>query len=180
MANPVVGEILVGLVAEVVNASLGAQGVDGTQIGFGIHRTGRVVGRDGDDGAGARRDRGSQCGHVQAPVGVGGHGHRCAATHADGHFLIEIERHGQDELVAWISHRHHAVQEGHVAAGGHHQHAVAAALDAVLLRQLVSNGVKQGRVAHDGLVLVQLGIRHQAGQGRDGLRRRPVVHNALA
>src|SRR5579884_90122 len=58
VARAVVGEVLVRLVGDVVEAVPTAEGVDFAQGRLWVNGAGRVVGRDGHDGARARRDSG--------------------------------------------------------------------------------------------------------------------------
>ena len=70
MSGAVVGEIFVGLVVNVKNAVLGAEGVDGAERGGGVDGASGIVGRDGEDRAGARGDRGTEGGEVELVVGL--------------------------------------------------------------------------------------------------------------
>ena len=55
---------------------------------------------------------------------MGGDGHRHTAAHANGHFLVEIEGHGQNEFIAGVGHGQDRIQKSHVAASRDHQHGV--------------------------------------------------------
>ena len=57
VARAVIGEILIGLVVDVIEAMLRAKRIHGAQCRFGIYGAGWIVRRNGDDCAGAWRDR---------------------------------------------------------------------------------------------------------------------------
>ncbi len=120
-----------------------AQLVDGAQRRLAEHRAARVVRRDRDDGARARRDRPLDRVEVELIVLVGRHADDAAAGHLDRHLVIEVERHRQDDLVARRGDRQHGVHERHVGAGGHHDPAAARDVDAVLGRQLARDRLDQ-------------------------------------
>ena len=50
------------------------------------------------------------------------HRHRYATAHANGHFLVEIKGHGQDEFITGVGDGQHRIQKGHVAACRDHEH----------------------------------------------------------
>ena len=80
---------------------------------------------------------------------MGGNGNRHATAHPNGHFLVEIKRHGQNKLIARIGHGQDRIQKSHVAARCDHQHGVGAQLHMVFLCQFVLNGFDQARMSAD-------------------------------
>src|SRR5689334_6794833 len=102
MASIAVGEVFVSLITYVVDAVLGAEGVDCSQRGFRIYGARRVVGRNGHDSASAGRDRGAEGLEVQLAIAVGRREHRASIGHGDGHLMIEIIWDRENDLVARV------------------------------------------------------------------------------
>ena len=180
MARIAVGEVLVGLVGEVINPALPAERVERAQIGFAEDGAARVVRRDGDDRPGSSGDRALDRVQPELIAVVGGDAHGAAARHLDRHLVIEVERDRQDDLVAGAGGRHHRVHERHVAAGGDHDAAAARQVDAVLGGELGRHPFTQRGQAGHRLIFMR-GRRAKAGTDRiDGGGGRPVVHHPLA
>ena len=97
---------------------------------------GRVVRRDRHHRARAGRDRGADRVDVQLIARIGRDEDRTAAGHLNGHLVVEIERHRQDDFVARLGDREHRVDERHVGAGRHHDAAAARDIDAVVAPEL--------------------------------------------
>ena len=146
----------------------------------GIDRAGRVVRRHRDDRARPRRDGRGERPEIELVVGPRRDRHGAAAGQHDGHVVVEVERHGQDDLVARIGDGQHGVQERHVAAGGHDHPAAARDVEAVLVAQLGFEPRHQAGQAFDRPVAM---IGQLAAEGRergDRLARRAVGDDALA
>ena len=177
--HPAVREVLVHLVGDVQEVVFGAERVDGAQGRFRVHGAGGVVGRDGHDGARPRRDRRAHGLEIELVALVGRHRHRTAPDHRQRHLVVEVERHGQDDLVARVGHGQHGVQEGHVAARGH-DHAAPLQRQAVLARDLVAQDREQVRLSLDGAVPVVGQLSAERLHGLHDLGRGPVRHHPLA
>jgi hypothetical protein len=93
--------------------------------------------------------------------------------------VIEIERRGQDDLVAGIGHRENGGDEREVAACRHDDPARTADQDAVLPRELLLDGLDERREPFDRTVPVIGQRRSEAARRLQGFGRRPVRHDAL-
>jgi hypothetical protein len=74
---------------------------------------------------------------------VGRHGDRRAPRHLNRHFVVEVEGHVQDDLVARLGDSEHGVHERHVGAGGHHHAAALGNVNAVFGAQLDREPLQQ-------------------------------------
>ena len=99
-----------------VEAPLAAEPIDRGQVRGPIDCARWVIGRDRDNGAGARRDRGLNRIEVELIGLVRSHEHGPAIGHADGHFVIEVKRRHHDDLIARIGNGEQGVIETHVGA----------------------------------------------------------------
>ena len=174
-----VGEIFVGLVVNVKDAPIAAEGVDGAKRRFGIHGAGRIVRRHRDDRAGARRDRGIDGPDVQLIVAGRWHRNRLRPGHHDGHLVIEVIRHEQHDLVAGIRNRQDSVHERLVAASRHEHAARRPEREVVFARELGLDGFDERWQAFDRPVTVVSQRAAEAARGLDRLARRLVGHDAL-
>ena len=180
MARPVIGEILIRLVADVVDASLATQAVDRPQVGFGVHHPGRVVGRDRHHRPGPLGDGPVDGVDLELVVGIGRHAHGSTVDHADCHLVVEIVGQRQNDFVARIGNRHQGVHEGHIAPGRHHDTLPVIERHAVVVAQLVGDDLQQRVNALDEFVLMVVGVGLEVADGVKRLGRRAVVGDALA
>jgi hypothetical protein len=94
--------------------------------------------------------------------------------------VVEVERGHDDHFVAWIAAGQQGVVEGHVAAGGDHEHPVVAKEDAVFGQELCPQRLLQRRET-GGRLIVMFGDRVAELRHRlEGARGRTVVDYALA
>jgi hypothetical protein len=180
MSCPVVHEILVGFIVNVVEAMPAAEVVDLAQQRLRIDGAGRIVGADGDHRPRAIGDGTLNPIGLQLVTLVRGHADRAAIRHDDRHLVVEIVRQVQNDLVAGIGHGQHRVDETHVGAGRHDHPLVGAEADAVLGGELSLDRLQQFGNALDGLVLVILQVGQELLDMVNGLRRRPVPGDALS
>ena len=110
---------------------------------------------------------------------VGRDADRRAAGHLNRHFVIEIEGHRQDDVVAGRGDRENRVHERHVAAGRHHHAAVLCDVDAVVATELLFDRADERAVAEPVLIFMRVGIRHGLAGDGNGSSRRPEMHHAL-
>ena len=149
--------------------------------GAGIDRAGRIVGRDEDDGAGARTDE------LRRILGVG-YGsraraeverHRRDALHAQPHVVIEVVRPGQDHLVAGLCQAHDRQAECLVATRRDPDFCRHDSIG-VERRKVSGIGLAKGRQAEDWRIAVNARVQQQLAQMLPELQRRRVTWDGLA
>ena len=111
---------------------------------------------------------------------VGRHANRAAPGHLDRHLVIEIERDGQDDLVARRRDRERDVHERHVGASRHHDPAAAPDIDVVFNGELLCDRRHERRDAGPIVVFVRRRLRQRVANGVERFGRRSVVHHALS
>ena len=180
MLRRTVSEVLVRLVGKVVEAPLAAEPIDRRQVRGPIDCARWVVGRDRDNGAGARRNRGFNCVEIELIGIVRSHEHGPAIGHADGHFVVEVKGRHHDDLIAWVGNGEQGVVKAHVGASRDHQELVVAHLDLIFTREFLAQLFPELGQAAGGLIVVFDNRAAETGNRLHGLRRRRIVHHALA
>ena len=179
VTRAVVQKVLVHLVAHVEQTPLRAQRVHRPQVGLRIHRPARIVGRDGDHGAGARADGGLDRGEVELIALVRRHHHRPAADDAHCHLVVEEVGLDEHHLVALVADGEQRGEEGHVPARRHHQRETLR-FDAVLGREPGRDPLAKLRDPLLVLVLVSCRLLAEAHERLVGGGGRRIVHDALS
>ena len=177
--RPVVHEVLVGLVVQVVEAALRAEGVHRPEVRLRVGGPARVVGRGGGHRAGAGADGGRDRRQVELVVGAAGHDPGGRPGHPDRHLVVEEVGPGEDDLVARIGDRDERVQEAHVRARGHHD-LPSGEIDPVLAGELPGDG---GAELGDPLVRLVEVVGGRLAEPGDPVRdpgRRAVADHPLA
>ena len=176
--RPIVHEVLVRLVVEVVETALRAQGVHRPEVRFGVGRAARVVGRGGRDRAGTRTGGRRDRLQVELVVRAAGHDPRHRPGHPDRHLVIEEVGPGEDDLVARIGDRDEGVQKAHVRARGDHD-LPPRRVDPVLPGELLPDG---GTKLGGPLVRLVEMVGGRLAEPGDPVRdpgRRAVSHHSL-
>ena len=122
VAGAGIGEVLVGLVTDVVDAAPAAQLVDAAQRFGLVDNAGGIVRGNRHHHAGAIGNGCLDGVDAQAVALVGGYHDGAGIGHGDGHLVVEVEGRHDDDLVPRVAGGHDDVVESHVAASGDEQH----------------------------------------------------------
>jgi hypothetical protein len=130
----------------------------------GSHRSGRVVGRDEDEHAGARGDPFLDFRDVEGEVVflVRGHRHRDAAAEVDGGVVGGEARRGDEDLVARGHEGEHGQHDAFLHACGDHDF-IGGVVEAVAVVEILGDGLPQGRKPGWPGVVVLVGVERCLG-----------------
>ena len=120
MLGIIVQKILIGFVADMVNPACPTSFIDGSQVGFRIHDTGRVVRGHRDDGSGFLRNSAFNGIYLQVSGVISRYSHGNTVRNPNRHLLIEVKGLGQNDLVPGVANRQQHIQKSHIAASRYH------------------------------------------------------------
>ncbi len=120
MSRVIVCEILVGFVADVIEAISPAKLIYSAKCRLSVNGTGRIIRRNRDDRSRPVGDRPFDEFRLELRIDVGWGEHRARIRHGDRHLVIELVRGLEDHFVFGIDDREERIDEAHIAACSDH------------------------------------------------------------